>query len=93
MSDTTVAVRLVTCFLDVVLFSPALPLAAGNFNTYKRLSLADCPAIDVHIINSQQKRPGGVGEPGLHGTAAALTNAIFAATGECIRHLPVQTSN
>jgi isoquinoline 1-oxidoreductase beta subunit len=61
----------------------------GNFDTYKRMRIADCPAIDVTLIDSEQKRPGGVGEPGVPGVAAALTNAIFAATGERIRSLPV----
>jgi isoquinoline 1-oxidoreductase beta subunit len=61
----------------------------GNFDTYRRMGIADCPAIEVTIIDSDQKRPGGVGEPGLPGAAPALTNAIFAATGERIRSLPI----
>jgi isoquinoline 1-oxidoreductase beta subunit len=63
----------------------------GNFDTYRRMSIADCPAIEVIIIDSEQKRPGGVGEPGLPGAAPALTNAIFAATGERIRSLPLES--
>jgi isoquinoline 1-oxidoreductase beta subunit len=61
----------------------------GNFDTYRRLRMADCPVIEVHLINSQQKRPGGVGEPGVPGVAPALTNAIYAATGNRIRSLPI----
>jgi isoquinoline 1-oxidoreductase beta subunit len=61
----------------------------GNFDTYRRMSMAACPTIEVIIIESEQHRPGGVGEPGLPGTAPALTNAIFAATGERIRSLPI----
>jgi len=33
--------------------------------------------------------PGGIGEPGTAALAPALTNAIFAATGKRLRHLPV----
>ena len=61
----------------------------GNFDSYRRLKLAECPTIDVHIVESEQQRPGGVGEPGVPGVAPALTNAIYAATGQRIRSLPI----
>ena len=64
----------------------------GNFDTYRRLSLAEIPVIDIQLIESAEPRPGGVGEPGLPGTAPALVNAIFAATGERIRSLPISTA-
>jgi isoquinoline 1-oxidoreductase beta subunit len=63
----------------------------GNFDSYRRMQMADCPAMEVHLVESEQKRPGGVGEPGVPGVAAALTNAICAATGERIRQLPVNS--
>jgi isoquinoline 1-oxidoreductase beta subunit len=61
----------------------------GNFDTYRRMRINACPVIEVIIIDSEQRRPGGVGEPGLPGAAPALVNAIFAATGERIRSLPL----
>jgi len=60
----------------------------GNFNDYPWLRLADVPEIVVELL-PQGGRPGGVGEPGVPGVAPALTNAIFAATGQRIRSLPV----
>lgn len=59
-----------------------------NFNKYRLLRLAQAPEIEVHLL-PQGGRPGGVGEPGVPGAAPALANAIFAATGQRIRKLPI----
>jgi isoquinoline 1-oxidoreductase beta subunit len=61
----------------------------GNFDRYRQMRMADCPAIEVYLIDSKERRPGGIGEPGLPGVAPALTNAIAAATGMRLRALPI----
>lgn len=58
-----------------------------NFNTYHMPRIADIPAIEVHIMENDEKA-GGVGEPGLPALAPALCNAIFDLTGKRIRTLP-----
>ncbi|WP_169569643.1 xanthine dehydrogenase family protein molybdopterin-binding subunit [Sneathiella limimaris] len=59
-----------------------------NFPDYEMLTMAACPEIDVHLAPSG--RPlGGAGEPGTPPIAPALVNAIFNATGERIRELPL----
>jgi isoquinoline 1-oxidoreductase beta subunit len=61
----------------------------GNFNDYKMLKLAQMPLVNVEIVNSGEP-VGGIGEPGLPPLAPALCNAIFYATGNRIRRLPLE---
>ncbi|MBP6213220.1 MAG: xanthine dehydrogenase family protein molybdopterin-binding subunit [Pyrinomonadaceae bacterium] len=63
-------------------------VAETNFNTYKFLRMKDAPTeIDVQFVESDEA-PTGLGEPALPPVAAALANAIFAATGKRLRKLP-----
>lgn len=61
----------------------------GNFHTYPLLFPAQAPPVEVHIVPSTEPS-GGVGEPGLPPTPAAVVNAIFAVTGKRVRSLPVR---
>jgi isoquinoline 1-oxidoreductase beta subunit len=63
-----------------------------NFNTYEVPRMAGTPReIRVHLIPGDFAAPlGGVGEPGVPPIAPALCNAIFAATGQRIRRLPIR---
>jgi len=60
----------------------------SNFHDYPVMRMKDSPVIDVIIINSGAP-VGGAGEPGTPPAAPALTNAVFAATGQRIRELPL----
>ena len=64
----------------------------GNFDTYRMVRLAQAPKIDVHLMPSGGKVWGGAGEPATPPIAAAVANAIFAATGKRIRSLPIMRS-
>ena len=48
--------------------------------------------IRTHMVNAGnlQLPPGGVGEPPLPPVAPAIANAIFAATGQRMRDLPIR---
>ena len=61
----------------------------GNFDTYRMVRLAEAPKIDVHLVPSGGKLWGGAGEAATPPIAAAVANAIFAATGKRLRSLPV----
>jgi isoquinoline 1-oxidoreductase beta subunit len=52
------------------------------------MRINEAPAIEVYLVKSDAA-PGGIGEPGTAAAAPALTNALFAATGIRIRHLPI----
>lgn len=61
-----------------------------NFHDYPVLRMHETPLIETHIAQSSAKM-GGAGECGVPPLAAAVTNAIFAATGKRVRELPVRT--
>jgi isoquinoline 1-oxidoreductase subunit beta len=61
-----------------------------NFHDYPVLRMHEAPLIDTHIVQSTAKM-GGAGECGVPPLAAAVTNAIFAATGKRLRELPIRT--
>jgi xanthine dehydrogenase YagR molybdenum-binding subunit len=59
---------------------------------------ADAPAVEVHFLNYPDKEINqvgarGIGEIGLAGIAAAITDAVHHATGVRVRELPVKIEN
>lgn len=66
-------------------------IVESNFNDYPLLRANEAPAIDVVIIDSGTP-PTGVGEPGLPPIAPAVANAVFRATGQRLRDLPLSLS-
>jgi len=61
----------------------------SNFHDYQMVRMNESPKIETYIINSGHY-PGGAGEPSTPGIAPALANAIFDATGQRIRQLPIK---
>jgi xanthine dehydrogenase YagR molybdenum-binding subunit len=67
----------------------------SNLADYMMATNADSPAIDVTFLDYPDKiinefGARGVGEIGLAGIAAAITNAVYHATGVRVRNLPVR---
>jgi isoquinoline 1-oxidoreductase beta subunit len=64
-------------------------VAQGNFDDYPILRQLEAPErIDV-VLRASAAAPTGAGEPALPTVAPALANALFAATGNRYRKLPL----
>jgi isoquinoline 1-oxidoreductase beta subunit len=59
----------------------------SNFSDYTVARMPQMPAIEVHIVPSEDE-PFGMGEPGLPPLAPAFANAIAQLTGKRLRELP-----
>jgi isoquinoline 1-oxidoreductase beta subunit len=64
----------------------------SNFHDYRVLRMAESPVVEVHLVRNTET-PTGVGEPAVPPLAAAIANAIFAATGQRLRRLPFRLSD
>lgn len=60
----------------------------SNFNSYRMLRMDETPPIEVHLVDSPEA-PGGLGETGCAAAFPALANAVYAATGQRLRRLPL----
>jgi isoquinoline 1-oxidoreductase beta subunit len=60
----------------------------SNFHDFPLVTLKEAPDVETSIISSSLS-PGGVGELSVPPAAPVITNAIYAATGERIRKLPI----
>ena len=59
-----------------------------SFPNYPMVTLAEAPLVETWIVPSE-RRPSGVGEPGVPPLAPALGNALFQLTGKRLRALPL----
>jgi isoquinoline 1-oxidoreductase subunit beta len=61
-----------------------------NLDTYTPLRIGDAPELDIEFIDSTEV-PVGLGEPATTVVGPAIGNAIFAAVGARLRHLPIRS--
>lgn len=64
-------------------------IVTSNFHDYPILRIDEMPEVEVVTLPSSRP-PSGVGEIGVPPIAPAVTNALFALTGERIRALPIR---
>ena len=61
-----------------------------NFHQYPLIRMPQAPAVEAKFVQlSPEFAPTGGGEPSMPPLLAAVTNAIFNATGERIRKMPL----
>jgi isoquinoline 1-oxidoreductase subunit beta len=63
-----------------------------NLDTYTPLRIGEVPELDIQFIDSSEP-PVGLGEPATPVIAPAIGNAIFAAVGVRLRHLPIRPND
>ena len=61
-----------------------------NLDSYRVLRMGEIPELDIVFISSAEM-PVGLGEPASTAIAPAIGNAIFAASGARLRHLPIRS--
>ncbi len=67
-------------------------VADTNLDTYTPLRITEVPPLDIHFMPSNEP-PVGLGEPATTVVGPAIANAIFAATGKRLRHLPMRPAD
>jgi isoquinoline 1-oxidoreductase subunit beta len=64
----------------------------SNFHQFQVARITDAPLQTNVTFVETDNLPTGVGEPGVPPAMAALTNAIYAATGKRVRDLPIKNT-
>ncbi|MFT6435422.1 MAG: CO/xanthine dehydrogenase Mo-binding subunit [Candidatus Azotimanducaceae bacterium] len=60
-----------------------------NLDTYTPLRMSDVPELDIELVKSDLQSVG-LGEPATTVVGPAIANAVFAAVGARVRHLPMR---
>ena len=60
-----------------------------HLSKYRVPRFSDTPQIEVVLLDRKDLPSAGAGETGIVGIAPAIGNAIFAATGTRLRHMPL----
>jgi isoquinoline 1-oxidoreductase len=62
----------------------------ATFGKYPVPRLTDVPRLDVHLLNRPDLPSVGAGETPIIAVAPAIANAVYHATGQRIREMPIR---
>mgnify|MGYP001627182750 CR=1 FL=1 len=74
--------------LEAVQYGPE-GIISRDWNSYPIFRTKDVPEVEVHVVSRPEEKPLGAGEAAQGPVAAAIANAVFDASGQRIRHLPL----
>jgi isoquinoline 1-oxidoreductase subunit beta len=75
-------------FLSKITFNNGV-IQQRNFHQHPLIRMSQAPALETKFMPPGEFPPTGSGEPSMPPVLAAVTNAIFTATGERIRKMPL----
>ncbi|MDT0689239.1 molybdopterin cofactor-binding domain-containing protein [Salegentibacter sp. F188] len=64
-------------------------ITSRDWHTYPIFRFEEIPEVEVEVIDRVEEKPLGAGEAAQGPSAAAVANAVFDATGERVRDLPI----
>ncbi|HDR9342746.1 TPA: xanthine dehydrogenase family protein molybdopterin-binding subunit, partial [Burkholderia multivorans] len=64
----------------------------SNFDTYRVMRMNDMPDTDIHIVQGDRAKPGGVGELSSPAVTPAIASAVFRLAGKRLRETPFDLS-
>jgi isoquinoline 1-oxidoreductase subunit beta len=73
---------------EEITFANGMAVQTG-LDSYQLLRAADAPVVDVQLMGTGE-HPSGLGEPAIGPIPAAIANAVFAASGNRLRSLPLR---
>jgi isoquinoline 1-oxidoreductase len=68
-------------------------VTTDQFSAYKVPRVADVPKLDIHLLNRPDLPSTGAGETPIIAVAPAIANAVYHATGQRIRQMPIRLQN
>ena len=74
--------------MEQVRFS-TMHIESRDWSSYPIMRFDQVPDVDVHLIDRKGRKSLGVGEAAQGPTAAAIANAVYHATGQRLRQLPL----